>query len=138
MANRSFKKDAATLEAGIIKLYGKFTTTTSGTIGSSTLCKGFSVVKTAAETGRYTVTLADKYNRFLMCNVVIQGAADAAYTSAKGLTWFIRAVDVAATAASTKLFYLQFCDPDGSPADAELEDGAIVFLEITVKNSSVY
>lgn len=120
------------LETGIVKLYGKVTTTTSGTIGS-TSCKGFAVTKTAAETGRYTVTLEDKYNEFKGCAVTIIGTADAAMTSAKGLVAFIRNEDV----DGAKTFNVQFCDPDGSAADAELEDAAVFCLEITLKNSAI-
>lgn len=130
MANRSFKRDASTLEAGIVKLWGKVTTSTSGTI-ASTSCKGFAVTKTGSETGRYTVTLTDRYSSFKHCSVVVQGAADAAYTTGKGLVSFIRGVDM-----TNKVFYIQFVDADGSPADAELEDSAIFYLEITLKNTA--
>lgn len=131
MANRYFKQGSYFLESEIVKLYGKVTTTTSGTIGTSS-AKGFSVTKTAAETGRYTITLADQYPEFKHCAIVVEGAADAAYTSAKGLVAFIRNVSM-----STKTFNVQFCDADGSPADAELEDGAKFYLEITLKNTTI-
>lgn len=134
MANRYFQQFLNTLEHGVVKLYGKVVTSTSGTI-STQGGKGFTVTKTSAEVGRYTVTLADKFNALLACSVAIIGTADAAYTSAKGLTWFLRGVDVS---AATPILYIQFCDPDGSPADAELEDGASFHIELTLKNSTVY
>lgn len=134
MANRLFKPLAGCLEAGVVKLYGSFVTSTSGTIDSSA-CKGFSVAKTGSETGRYTVTLSDTYKGLLAVNVAIVGAADAAYTTAKGLTWILRNVSVA---DSTPTFDIQFNDPDGSPADAELENAAKVLIEITLKNSDAY
>lgn len=134
MANRLFKPLAGCLEAGVVKLYGSFVTSTSGTIDSSA-CKGFSVAKTGSETGRYTVTLSDTYKGLLAVNVAIVGAADAAYTTAKGLTWILRNVSVA---DSTPTFDIQFSDPDGSPADAELENAAKVLIEITLKNSDAY
>jgi hypothetical protein len=133
MANRLFKQFQMSLEAGVVKLYGSVTTSTSGTVASST-GKGLTITKTATETGRYTVTLADPYVSLLTVNVVIQGAADAAYTAAKGLCTFIRAEDVD---GATPLFYVQFADPATS-ADAELEDGAKFFLEVTLKNSTAY
>lgn len=135
MANRLFKQFQMSLEAGVVKLYGSVTTSTSGTIASST-GKGLTITKTAAETGRYTVALADPYVALLNVSVVVQGSADAAYTSAKGLQAFIRAADV--TSLTAPLFYVQFCAEDGSPADAELEDGAKFFLEVTLKNSTAY
>lgn len=134
MANRLFKPLAGCLEAGVVKLYGSFTTSTNGTIDASS-CKGFSVAKVADEAGRYTVTLADTYKALLACNVAIIGAADAAYTTAKGLTSILRNVSVA---DSTPTFDIQFNDPDGSPADAELANGAKVLIEVTLKNSDAY
>lgn len=132
MANRLYKTNLATLEAGIVKLFGSFVTTTSGTIGSSS-CKGFSIAKTGSETGRYTVTLEDSFNELKSVLANIIGTADAAMTSAKGLAYFLRNVNMA-----TRSFDIQFCDPDGSPADAEIENGASVLLEITLKNSSAW
>lgn len=134
MANRLLRTPQ-TLENGVVTLYGKFTTSTSGTIASSS-AKGFTIAKTGSETGRYTITFADKWTALLAASVAIAGAADAAYTSAKGLTWILRGVDVAN--ATTPVLYVQFNDPDGSPADQELEDGAVVYLSFTLKNTSAY
>ena len=133
MANRYYNQFQGTLEPRVVKLFGKVVTSTSGTISSSN-GKGLTITKTAAETGRYTVTLADRYNVLLAASVAVVGAADAAYTTAKGLVWFLRGVDVSGT---TPVLYIQFCDADGSPADAELEDGAQFYLELTLKNSSL-
>ncbi len=134
MANRLLKRDMGTLEQGVVKLYGSMTTTTSGTVGAQT-GKGFTITKTATKTGRYTVTLDDKYTALLACQVSITGTTDAAMTSAKGLASFLRNVNVGAAAP---YFQIQFCDPDGSPADAELEDAAVIRVEVTLKNSSAY
>lgn len=132
MANRLYKQFQGTLEQGVVKLFGSVTTSTSGTISSST-GKGLTITKTAAEVGRYTVTLADKYTSLLGVSVMVQGAADAAYTAAKGLCQLIRGVDV----SGNGVLYVQFADPATS-ADAELENGAKFFLEVTLKNSSAY
>lgn len=134
--NLMLKPFKGVVEAGVVKMYGKLVTTTSGTVDTTnTACKGFTIAKTAGETGRYTVTLAKGYARLLAVGVAIAGAADAAYTSAKGLTWLLRNVSVN---DSTPTFDIQFNDPDGSPADAELEDGTSVYLEITLKDTSAY
>lgn len=132
MANRYFKGDAKTLEGGVVKLFGKFVTTTSGTIGSQS-CKGFSVSKTASEAGRYTVLLEDQYMALLSVNAIVVGAADAAYTGTKGLIPFLRNVNVT---DATPGFDLQFAQ--SSLADAELLDAAEVYIEITLKNTSAY
>lgn len=133
MANRYMKQFVATLEAGVAKLYGEVTTSTSGTIASQS-CKGFTVSKTAGETGRYTVTLSDKYNKLLSVCVTVVGATDAAYTAADGLVSFLRNDSVASNGAT---FNVQFADPATS-ADAEIEDGAKFKLEITLKNSTAF
>ena len=135
MANLYGKQFSMTYEGSVWKLYGSVTTSTSGTIASST-GKGMTITKTAGETGRYTVALAQPWYAFLNASVVVQGAADAAYTTGKGLQAFIRGVDV--TSQTAPLLYVQFCAEDGSPADAELEDGAKFFIEVTLKNTSSF
>lgn len=131
-ANRYFRPMSGVLESGIVKLFGKVVTSTSGTV-SSTSCKGFSIAKTSAKTGRYTVTLENLYKGLKSVNVMIVGSTDAAYTSAKGIVSFLRNVAV----DSTGTFDIQFADADGSAADAELEDAAQFYVEITLKNSSL-
>ncbi len=135
MADRLMKQFSATLEAGVCKLFGSVTTSTSGTIASQS-CKGFSVAKTAGETGRYTVTLADVYVDLLSVSVAVVGAADAAHTAARGLTPMLR--NDAVGVSGGKTFNVQFVSADGSAADAELVDGAKFLLEITLKNSTAY
>lgn len=130
MASRSFRQQQYTAEIGIVTLYGSFTTSTSGTISTSS-CKGFSIAKTATKAGRYTVTLEDKYQGLRRCEVDVVGATDAAYTTAKGLTRFLRNVAV----DSTKTMDIQFARTD-TAADAELDDGATVYIAITLKNST--
>lgn len=134
MANRTFSKDHATLEKGVVKLFGHVVTSTSGTIGSQS-CKGFSVVKTGSKTGRYTVTLDDYYFGLLSAQAIVVGLADAVYTSAKGLMSYLRNVSID---SSHKTFDVQFCDRQTAPADAELVDAGEFYLEITLKNTSVY
>lgn len=132
MANRNFKPGAMGLEKGIITLYGKVVTSTSGAIASQD-CRGFSIAKTGSETGRYTVTLEDAYTALRMVTCVVEGAADAAYTTAKGLGYFLRNVDV----VTDKTLDIQFVDSASPQADAELEDGTSFYVEISLKNSSV-
>lgn len=130
MANRYFKDEVKTLESSIVKLYGNMTFGSSGAISASTT-KGFSVAKTGSETGRYTVTLEDKYNEFKGCHVTVEGPADAAATTADGYWTFIRNEAV----GTTKTFDIQFVRTD-TGADANPTSGNLAFLEITLKNSS--
>lgn len=133
MANRLFKQFQGTLEQGVVKLYGSVTTSTSGTIASKT-GKGLTITKTASKTGRYTVTLADKYTAMLGCSVLVEGSTDAAYTASKGLVSFLRNVPT----SSVTSFDVQFTTVGATPADAELEDGAVFLVEVVLKNSSAY
>ena len=132
MANRRFNQFSGALEKGVVKLFATITTTTSGTIGS-TNAVGLTVAKVAAEAGRYRITLQDQYTRLLSVNAIVSGAADAAYTTAKGLNTLVRNVDVA---AATPILDIQFARTD-TGADAEVEDSAVIYVEITLKNSSV-
>lgn len=131
MANRSYKQFQHTLENGIVKMFGKVTTSTLGAVGSSD-CKGFSVAKTGSESGRYTVTLEDKFNGLRGASVIVEGAADAVYTDAKSVTPILRNVDVANSTLD-----IQFIDPTDN-SDAELDDAAAFYIELTLKNSSAY
>lgn len=133
MADRSFKQFQGTLEAGVVKLYGQFTIGASGAITASS-GKGFSIVKTAAKTGRYTITLQDKYNALLSYSVQVEGPADAAF-GAGGILTFIRG---AAVGAATPLLYVQLASSVAAPADAEAPTGTKVYIELTLKNSTAY
>lgn len=133
MANRMFKQFQGTLEAGIVKLYGTITIGASGAVSASS-CKGFSVVKTATKTGRYTLTLQDKYTGLLAASFTLQGAADAAFGSA-GSHCFVRGVSVTTT---IPLLYLQIATAAASPVDTEAPSGTIVYVELTLKNSTAY
>ena len=134
MANRLYKQFQGTLEAGVVYLYGSGTTSTSGTLASTT-GKGFTITKTAAKTGRYTITLADKYTSLLNCNITIQTSADVAYTASKGIVAMVRNVSVSGSPATLQV---QFMTAVATPADTELEDGAKFFVELVLKNSSAY
>lgn len=132
MANRTWK-DSKVLEQGVVKLFGTLVIGSTGAITSQS-CKGFSVAKTASETGRYTVTLEDKYNGFLGANVTLEGAADTAFASA-GLAHFVRNV---AVSASVPKLDLQISSAVATPADIDLPSGTKVYIELTLKNSSAW
>jgi hypothetical protein len=123
MSNRSFFPLRGSLNREIVKLYGTITTTTSGAIGSQT-GKGFSAARTAA--GRYVVTLQDAYTSLVSASVSVQGGATAAYTAGKGQNLLLRSVT-----PTTKALTLQLTRPD-TQADADPEDGALLYVEITL------
>ncbi len=132
MANRYFKEKPVCLEGGVVKLFSHVITSTSGTVASQN-SKGLSVAKTATKTGRYTVTLQDKYMALLAVSVALVGATDAAYTSTKGLAWFLRNVAV----DTGPSFDIQFYRTD-TAADAEVLDAAEFYVQMTLKNSTAY
>lgn len=132
MANRQFQQFQGSLEKGVVKLFATIVTSTSGTI-SSTTATGLTVTKVGSEAGRYRVTLDDKYTRLLAAQAIVSGAADAAYTTAKGIQAIVRNV---AVSAATPILDIQLVRTD-TAADAEVEDGASIYVELTLKNSSV-
>lgn len=132
MANRLYKQFQATLEQGVVSLFGQVITSTSGAIASSS-CKGFTISKVAGKSGRYLVTFADKYTSLIGVDVIVEGAADTAYNTAKGLSPMLRAV---AVSASVPTLLVQFVST--TLADAELDDGAKFYLQVKLKNSSAY
>ena len=135
MANRLLKQFPATLEAGVVKLYGSATTSTSGTL-ASTATKGFSIAKTAAETGRYTITLEDDWVKLLSASVTLVGSSDAAYTGAAGIVSILRNDTVGVSGGKT--VQIQWTTAVATPADAEIENGAKMLIELTLKNSTAY
>jgi hypothetical protein len=132
MANHYNKQFQQSYEQGIVSLYGEILVGASGVITSSA-CKGFTIVKTATEVGRYTVTLNGKYSALKMCSVVTVGPADAALTSASGIISSVRnnAVSTAAT------FDIQMSS-NVDLADAEATSGVILKIAIVLKNSSAF
>lgn len=130
MANRRFKQFQGTLETNIVKLYGEVTVGAAGAVSSSS-CQGFSIALTAAEAGRYTVTLNDAYYAIKGCAITLVGPTDAALTDAGGVISFIRNDDV----NGAKTFDIQFAS-NVDLADADVQSGAKFLMEITLKNSS--
>lgn len=124
MANRNFYPMGGSLSREIKKLYGKITIGSTGAI-TATDALGFSVAKTSGETGRYTVTLADKYTAFRGCNITIEGAADAALTVLYGA---VRNVAV----STTKTFDVQFVGAVAT--DTNPASGTVIHFEIVLQN----
>lgn len=134
MASRNLFRDQGSLTQGIVKLYGRVVLGATGAISTTTPAQadGFAIIKTAAEAGRYSVTLNDPYRAVVGVSCIIVGAADAAYTTANGL-WngLIRNKAV----STTRTFDIQFQRTD-TGADAEIEDNLTFYIEITLANST--
>lgn len=102
-----------------------------GAIASQTGARdaGFTVAKTAAEAGRYTITFDELVSDIVLVGATIIGAADAAYNNAaggSGMT-FLRN-----KAPTTRTVDVQFTRNDTS-ADAEITDNFSFQLSFAIK-----
>ncbi len=143
---RSYEKTKGTTSRGIVQLFGRHTTTTSGALSttntafSQPIDCGYTLTKTSAEAGRYSVQLVGANGSsavtaaelLSVSATLLIAAADTAYTTDKGLIACVRAD----TVVTDGIFLLQFATGD-SNADAELEDGAIILLSIAIRNTLV-
>lgn len=129
MADRLFKQFQGTIEQGVVKLFGKVTFGASGAVSSSTT-KGASIAKTAAETGRYTVTLEDSYIGGLLS---FCGCMAIAADAAAGTDGYLVAIRNVAVTGSTPTFDIQVTDAAG--ADTNPASGFVLYYEVTLKNS---
>jgi len=130
MANRDFK-DVQALQREVKCITGSFTFhATSGVATLSSDSIGVASVSEATD-GLVTITLTDKYSKFLGAQITY---LDDAHAAAK---LPIAMLD-AETVATTKTVVLQFSNADdgGKSADADL-GGDTVYFMIWVKNSSV-
>jgi hypothetical protein len=132
MASHLFQQFQGSLEKGVVKLFCTVVTSTTGAIASSDMLGG-TVAKVGGEAGRYRITLAGAYQRLLGASVIVSGAADAAYTSTAGVQAIVRNVSIN---DATPTLDVQLIRTD-TAADAEVEDGASIFIELTLSNSSV-
>lgn len=140
--NRAWKSDIKTMVPGLRVVHCEVATTTSGTLAATQLNQGLKLTKTATKTGRYTCQLqgaggvnADAF-RFINVWVTQIGPDDAALTDAKGV-WQgdVRDEDIG-TGAKDGTIEIQFVDAD-SRADAEVQDGAVLYVTMFVQDSSV-
>lgn len=99
----------------------------SGAI-SSQVCEGFTVAKTAAKTGRYTVTLDKKYNTIEFGSCVQEISADTAAVQAKGVVMALRGVSASGKVA----FFQATIVPTAAAAGADAEPADSVTLRILI------
>lgn len=140
--NRMWKRDVATMIPGLRVVHCEVATTTVGTLAATQLNQGLKLTKTATKTGRYTCQLikadgtADNAIRFINLFVTLIGPDDAALTDAKGV-WQgdVRDEDIG-TGANDGTIEIQFVDAD-SRADAEVQDGSILYVTMFLQDSNV-
>ena len=130
MANRDFK-DVQALQREVKCITGSFSFhATSGVATLSSDSIGVTSVSEATD-GLVTITLTDKYSKFLGAHFTY---LDATHAAAKVPVVCLDAE----TVATNRTVVIQFsnCDDGGKSADADL-GGDTVYFMIWVKNSSV-
>lgn len=132
MANRSYHKPMGSLHVGVCTLWAK---ATIGATGAPTLVaagsKGVaSIVR--SDVGKYTLTLSDSYHALLGATVTLLDDTDSDPTSVGCLH---RLFSEAVSNATPTLVVQFFASDDGAAADPA--DGATVYVEIKLRNSSV-
>lgn len=134
MADRMFRPPPQTLETDPIILWGNMTVGASGAVSSSTAGNGrgiSTIVRNSA--GKYTLTLSDAYPSFLYADAkVLNSTLSDPNTVGILSTVFSQAVSTIATPTVV----IQFFDV-ATGAAADPANGAVVYFEIKVKNSSV-
>lgn len=132
MANRTFHPNQGSLEINVVHLYGTITVGSSGAVASST-GKGIASVTKESADGQYTVALQDSYNALLYANIQTLHSTDSA-ASTVGIVGRINSADVASSTAPVVVFQM-FALDDG--ADANPAEGAVLYFQITLRNSSL-
>lgn len=121
MANRRFYQFHGALEPGIVALYLEVAI---GATGAPTLTYGKGVTSIARTTnGEYLITLADKYNRLLAFNPIMES------TTGEDITF---QVDASAVASGTVAFFTNTADTPTDPTS-----GDKIYIELKLKNSTV-
>lgn len=109
----------------LVRLTGVITVGAAGAVGSATADGYATVAKTAAEVGRYTVTLDRKYRSIRVLGVSLEGPADAALGNAAGNLMSARNV-------ATQTFDVQ-CSLASTGADTETTSGNKIHWAVEVQ-----
>lgn len=121
---------------GTTVLFHSITIGASGAITTqdTALASGIVAVKTAAKTGRYTLTLPSTYRNFLFGMAMIIGPDDVNYgANTTGLAAIFRDNDIDGNATSAKDGTIEVQFVQGTYADAEVPSGFIVKLRLDVE-----
>lgn len=129
---------------GVVAIHGVVLTTTSGTISTATIWGGgASIAKTAAKTGRYTLTLAPPVTGPVptpLANITFMGGwatllitDDTVMTGSKGVIPCFRRDDISnpaqvGSSAKDGTIELQWVTGLAANADTEVQDGAAFYF----------
>ena len=137
MPQRTYVPLKGAVHRGLVPLFNRVVLGASGAVSSQDSAKdaGFVVTKTAAKTGRYTLTFDKNYNRVEFIDARVIGADDSAYTTAKGIDFFLRDDDVGRGAGDGTI-EIQFARSD-TEADAAIEDSREILIMAWVRDASL-
>lgn len=131
MANRSFHPPAGNLELDVVNLFGTITVGASGAVTTG-VGKGIASVVKESAAGQYTITLSDTYNTLLMANFMLLDGTD---ESPATVGTHMRLNSQAVSNATPTLVLQCYAGDDG--ADANPADGAVIYFQVVLRNSSV-
>jgi hypothetical protein len=117
-----------------LTFYNKVVLSTSGTIDTTNtaMAPGVTVVKTASENGRYTITLPQNFYALRDVRVVVITVDDASHGALSvALPHSLRDIDVG-MGANDGTFELQFHNASTNWTDDDLPDNLSFFLTIVV------
>ena len=128
----------------MIKVIGRVTTSTSGTISTSDIRGGAcTIAKTGGKTGRYTITMVAGTDFaitdlvFLGLSAQIIGPDDAALTASKGTIPITRDIDIGEGADDGTVELQWTVATATAQADTEVQDAAGFTFELTLGNKRV-
>lgn len=130
MADRTFIPPMGSLEPGICQVFVKLTVGAAGAVTAGT-GNGVASVTKEATAGQYTVLLSDTYAFFEGCQFTLLHTTDSDPSSVA-----VAARVKSEAVASTGAFVIQgYAFDDG--AAANFASGAVLYMVVTLKNSSV-
>jgi hypothetical protein len=126
---RDFKPAPKVLDIGARTLKFKFTVTAAtGAVGTVTGW-GVTVTKTALQTGRYTVTLSDAYNRLIAAHVDMMAAT--------ATNVYAELLSEAVSTVAAPVLYIQCRDRYTNGADTETAADATIFVTLDLSTSRI-
>lgn len=132
MADRMFFREHQSLEIGVTELFCKITVGAAGAVSASSGA-GITSVTKESSAGQYTILLADAYNSLLGAEVTLLHTTDSDPATV-AVAARIKS-EAVATAAAPTVVIQGYAYDDG--AVANFASGAILYVRLTLKNSSV-
>lgn len=131
MASRTFSLPEGALENRVVSLYCAVTIGSSGAVASYS-GKGIASVVKESAAGQYTVTLQDQYNALLHPSMTLLDDTD---SSPATVGTHMRLQSQAVSASTPTVVVQCYAGDDG--ADANPADGAVIYLKLELRNSTV-